>query len=101
MNSCIQPFSTAEAAYVYLAAAAADDSVATDAAYFASGVSILADAKGHIKAVSGEKKSDIVEASTSPPAAPVAVAVAPATSAAAVASAGAVAAPAVVLGKKR
>ncbi len=39
-------------------AATADDTVATDAAYSASGVSILDDAEGNIKAVLGDKKSD-------------------------------------------
>jgi hypothetical protein len=62
-------------------------------------VSISDDAKGNIKAVLGEKKSDVVEASV-PTATPAAMAVTPATSAAAVASVAAVAAPAVVLGKK-
>ncbi len=83
VNSYIQPnFSTAEAADIDLAAAAADDSFTTYAAYSASGVSILDDSKGNIKAVLGEKKSDVVEASA-PAAATVVVAVAPATSAAA------------------
>ncbi len=89
-------FATEEAADIKLAAAAAaDDSITTDA----SGVSISDDAEGNIKAVSGEKKSDVVEASA-PAGAPTVVAVAPATSAAAVASADAVAVPAVLLGKK-
>ena len=98
----IQPnFSTAEAAAIIDLAAAADVSVATDAAYSASDVSILDDAEGDItvKAVLGEKKSDVVEASA-PAAAPAAVAVASVMSAAAVASVAAVAALAVVLGKK-
>ncbi len=62
-------------------------------------MSILDDAEGNIKAVSGEKISDAVEASA-PAAAPAPMAVAPTTSAAAVASAAAAAAPDVVLGKK-
>ncbi len=100
VNSYIQPnFSTTEAVDIDLAAAAADDSVATDVAYSVSGVSIADDAKGNIKAVLGEKKSDVVEASA-PAAAPAAVAVASVMSAAAVASVAAVAALAVVLGKK-
>ncbi len=74
--------------------AAADDSVATDAAYFASDMSISDDAEGNIKAVLGDKKSDVVEAST-PAAAFAAVAVASVTSAASVASA-AVAVPDVI-----
>ncbi len=96
MNSYIQTnFAIEEAADIELAAAAADDSIATDM----SGVSISDDAEGNIKAVLGEKKSDVVEASA-PAAAPTVVAVAPATSAADVASATEAAAPAVVLGKK-
>ena len=95
MNSYIQTnFATEEAADIELAAAVADDSIATDV----SRVSISDDAEGNIKAVSGEKKSDVVEASA-PAAAPMAVAVAPTMSAVAVASAEAVAAPAVLLGK--
>ncbi len=75
MNSYIQSnFSTAEAVDIDLAAAAADDSVTTYAAYSTSGVSILDDAKGNIKVVSGDKKSDVVEASA-PAAAPTVVAV--------------------------
>jgi hypothetical protein len=62
-------------------------------------VRILDDAKGNIKAVLGEKKSDVVEASA-PTDAPMAMAVTPAMSAAAVASVAAVPAPDVVLGKK-
>ncbi len=96
----IQPkFTTDEAADIDLAAAAADDSLATDAAYSTSGVSISDDAEANIKAVLGGKKSVVVEASA-PAAASTAVAVAPMTSAAAVASAGAVAAQDAVLGKK-
>ncbi len=95
----IQPnFSIAEAADIGLAAATADDSITAYAAHSALGVSILDDAEGNIKAVLGEKKSDVVEASA-PAAAPTAMAVAPATSAVAVASAVAVPAPAVVSGK--
>ncbi len=74
-----------------LAVAAADDSITTDAAYSASDVSISNDAERNIKAVLGEKKSDVVEAST-PAAAPAAMAIAPAMSAVAVAPAAAVAA---------
>jgi hypothetical protein len=100
VNSYIQPiFSTAEAADIDLAAAAVDDSLTTYAAHSGSGVSILNDAEGNIKAVLGEKISDVVEASA-PADAPAAMAVAPTTSAAAVASAMAVAALDVVLGKK-
>jgi hypothetical protein len=64
MNSYIQTnsnFVIEEAADIELAAAA-DDSVATDAAYSMSGVSILDDAEGNIKAVLGGKKSDEEEA---------------------------------------
>jgi hypothetical protein len=64
MNSYIQTnsnFGTEEAADIELVAAA-DDTVATDAAYSASGVSILDDAEGNIKAVLGDKKSDEEEA---------------------------------------
>ncbi len=63
MNSYIQTNSnlaTVEAVDIELAAAA-DGTVATDAAY-ASGVSILADDEGNIKVVLGEKKSDEEEA---------------------------------------
>jgi hypothetical protein len=96
MNSYIQTnFAIEEAADIELAAAAADDSIATDM----SGVSISDDAEGNIKAVLGDKKADVVEASA-PTAAPTVVAVAPSASAADVASATAVAAPAVVLEKK-
>ena len=77
--------------------AAADDSLTTYAAHSVSGVSISDDAKENIKAVLGEKKSDVVEASA---AAPAAMAVAPATSAVAVASAAAVATQDVISGKK-
>jgi hypothetical protein len=91
--------STAEALDIDPAAAAADDSVATDAAYSVSGVSIFDDAEGNIKAVLGEKKSGVVVASA-PTAATAAVAVAPAKSATAVASGVAVAAQDVVLGRK-
>jgi hypothetical protein len=65
MNSYIQTksnFATEEAAGIELVATG-DDSVTTGAAYSASGVSILDDAEGNIKAVLGEKKSDVVEAS--------------------------------------
>jgi hypothetical protein len=64
MNLYIQTnsnFATEEAADINLAAAA-DDSIATDTAYFMSGVSILDDAEGNIKAVLGDKKSDEEEA---------------------------------------
>ncbi len=66
--------------------------MATDTSYSASGVSISDDAEGDItvKAVVGEKKSDVVEASA-PAVASLAVAVTSATSTAAVASAVAVA----------
>jgi hypothetical protein len=102
MNSYNQTnFATAEEAAADVAAAA-DVSIATAAAYSASGVSIMDDAEGDItvKAVSGEKKSDVVEASA-PAVASVAVAVASAMSTAAVASAAAVAVPDVLsVGKK-
>jgi hypothetical protein len=104
MNSYIQPnFATAEAAAADIAAAA-DASVATAAAS-ASGVTIEDDAEGDItvKAVElGEKKSDVVEAS-SPAVASAMVAVASTVSvasAAAVASGAAVAVPAVASVKK-
>jgi hypothetical protein len=64
MNSYIQinsNFATEEAADIELVAAA-DDSVATDTAYSMSGVSILDDAKGNIKALLGDQKSDKEEA---------------------------------------
>ncbi len=41
---------------------AANDTVANDAAYSASGVSTLDDAEGHIKTVLGDKKTDEEEA---------------------------------------
>jgi hypothetical protein len=64
MNSFIQTnFATDEAADIELAVASADDFVATDAAYSASGVSISDEAEGNIKLVSGDKQSDVVEAS--------------------------------------
>ncbi len=112
MKSYIQTnFATEEAADIELAVAAADDSIATGAAYSASGVSISDDAEGNIKAVlrdkesdvkeaaataalndaegnikAGDRESDVVEASA-PAAASAAVAVTSATSAASVASA--------------
>ncbi len=101
LNSYIQPnFSTVEAADIDLAAVVADDSLTIYAAHSASGVSILYDAEGNIKAVLGQKKSDVVEASALADA-PAAMSVTPATSAAAVASsAAAVTESDVVLGKK-
>jgi hypothetical protein len=108
----IQPnYSTAEAAAIIDVAAAADVSVATDTAYSASDVSILDDAEGDItvKAVLGEKKSDVVEASapadaveaSDPVVASAVVAVTFAMSAATVASAAAAALQDVVsVGKK-
>ncbi len=56
VNSYIQPnlSTTAAAADISLAAAAVDDSLTTYAAHSASGVSILDDAEGNIKAVLGE-----------------------------------------------
>jgi hypothetical protein len=98
MNSYIQPnFATAEAVAADVAAAA-DVSVPTAAAYFASGVTFRDDAEGDItvKAVeSGEKKSDVLEASS-----PAVASTASVASAAAVAYAAAVAAPAVASGQK-
>ncbi len=82
-----------------LAAAAVDDSLTTYTAHSASGVSISDDAEGNVKAVLGEKISDVVEASA-PADAPAAMAVTPATLAAAVSSAVVVAAPDFVLEKK-
>jgi hypothetical protein len=100
VNSYIQPnFSTAEAVDIELAAAAVDNSLTTYAAHFASGVSILDDAEGNIKAVLGEDISDVVEASA-PADAPAVMAVSPAMLAAAVSSGVAVAVPDVVLGEK-
>ncbi len=65
MNLYIQPnFATEEAANIDLAAAAADDSITMTAAYCASDVSISDDAEGNIKAVLGDEKSDVVEASS-------------------------------------
>jgi hypothetical protein len=62
MNSYIHTnFATEEAADIELAEETADDSIVTDAAYFASGVSISDDAEGNIKAVLGDKKSDVEE----------------------------------------
>ena len=99
MNSYIQPnFSTAKEADIDLAAAAVDNSLTTYAAHFASGVSILDDAEGNIKAVLGEDISDVVEASA-PADAPAVMAVSPAMLAAAVSSGVAVAAQDVVLGR--
>jgi hypothetical protein len=64
MNSFIQSnFSTEEAVDIELAAAA-DDTVATNAAYSASSVSTLDDAEGNIKAVLGVKKTDEEEAAS-------------------------------------
>jgi hypothetical protein len=91
VNPYIQPnLSTAQAADIDLAAAAVDNSLTTYAAHSASGVSILDNADGNIKAVLGEEISDVVEASA-PADAPAAMAVTPATLA--VASVVAVAAP--------
>jgi hypothetical protein len=67
MNSYIQTnFATEEAADIELAAAAADDSISTDAEYSASGVSISDDAEENINAVSGGKKSDVEDVGTLP-----------------------------------
>jgi hypothetical protein len=100
VSSYIQPnLSTAEAVDIHLVAAAVDASLTTYAAHSMSGVSILDDAEGNIKAVLGEEISDVVEASA-PADAPVAMAVTPATLAAAVSSAVALAVLGFVLGKK-
>jgi hypothetical protein len=74
---------------------AVDDSLTTYAAHSASGVSILDDAEGNIKAVLVEKISDVVEASV-PTDLPATMAVALAMLAVAVTSVVAVAAPDVV-----
>jgi hypothetical protein len=82
--------------------AAADVSVATASAYLALGVSITDDAERDItvKAVSGKKKPDVVEA-TAPSVPSAAVAVASGMTAVAVASAAAVAVADVIsVGKK-
>jgi hypothetical protein len=85
VNSYIQPnlSTTAAAADIDLAAAAVDNSLTTYAAHSTSGVSILDDAEGNIKAVLGEEISDVVEASA-PADAPAAMAVTPTMLAAAV-----------------
>ena len=87
VNSYIQPnlSTTAAAADIDLAATAVDNSLTTYAAHSTSGVSILDDAEGNIKAVLGEEISDVVEASA-------AATMAPATLAATVSSVVAVAA---------
>ena len=86
VNSYIQPnLSTAAAAGIDLAATAVDNSLTTYAAHSASGVSILDDAEGNIKAVLGEEISDVVEASAFADA-PTVMAVTPAMLAATVSS---------------
>jgi hypothetical protein len=125
-NSYIQSNFVTKEALDFELVAAADDTVATDAAYSVSGVSILDDAEGNIKAVLGDekfdeeeavataasddaegnikavsedKKSDVVE-SSAPAAASVVVAVASTKSAASVAST-AVAAPDILSVQKK
>ena len=61
-NSYIQSNFVTKEALDFELVAAADDTVATDAAYSVSGVSILDDAEGNIKAVLGDEKSDEEEA---------------------------------------